>query len=103
MDGKYLMDAVPFSCCNPSSPRPCIQYQVTNNTAHYSYDHHTEDLNIWKRGCSDALISYYGGMMNTIAALVLLVAILEVRKILPLTRFSKAWGDYFVMAFITER
>uniref|UniRef100_A0A4W5M918 Peripherin-2 n=1 Tax=Hucho hucho TaxID=62062 RepID=A0A4W5M918_9TELE len=78
VDGKYLMDAVPFSCCNPGSPRPCIQYQVTNNTAHYSYDHHTEDLNIWKRGCRDALISYYGGMMNSIGALVLLVTILEV-------------------------
>ncbi|KAL4612964.1 peripherin-2-like [Arapaima gigas] len=78
VDGKYLMDGVPFSCCNPSSPRPCIQYQMTNNSAHYSYDHHTEELNIWMRGCKDALLSYYGGMMNTIGALVLLVNLLEV-------------------------
>ena len=80
VDGQYLMDGVPFSCCNPSSPRPCIQYQVTNNTAHYSYDHYTEDLNIWKRGCRDALLSYYGGLMNTIGALVLLVTMLEVKE-----------------------
>lgn len=72
------MDGVPFSCCNPSSPRPCIQAQMTNNTAHYSYDHYTEDLNVWKRGCRDALLSYYGGMMNTIGALVILVTMLEV-------------------------
>ncbi|KAG9346199.1 hypothetical protein JZ751_008022 [Albula glossodonta] len=78
VDGQYLMDGVPFSCCNPSSPRPCIQYQVTNNSAHYSYDHHTEELNIWKRGCRDAMVSYYGGLMNTIGALVLLVTALEV-------------------------
>ncbi|KAL4641179.1 peripherin-2-like [Arapaima gigas] len=78
VEGKYVMDAVPFSCCNPSSPRPCIQYQLTNNSAHYSYDHHTEQLNIWMRGCKEALLSYYEGMMNTIGAMVLLVTILEV-------------------------
>ena len=78
VDGQYLLDGVPFSCCNPSSPRPCIQHQVTNNSAHYSYDHHTEELNIWKRGCRDALVSYYGGLMNTIGILVLLVTALEV-------------------------
>lgn len=79
VDGKYLMDGVPFSCCNPSSPRPCIQQQITNNSAHYSYEHHTEELNIWKRGCRDALVSYYGGMMNTIGILVLMVTLLHVR------------------------
>lgn len=78
MDGQYLMDGVPFSCCNPSSPRPCIQLQMTNNTAHYSYDHYTEELNVWRRGCREALLSYYGGMMTSIGILVLLVTILEV-------------------------
>lgn len=78
MDGQYLMDGVPFSCCNPSSPRPCIQLQMTNNTAHYSYDHYTEELNVWRRGCREALVSYYGGMMTSIGVLVLLVTILEV-------------------------
>ncbi|XP_053496420.1 peripherin-2a [Ictalurus furcatus] len=78
VDGQYLLDGVPFSCCNPSSPRPCIHYQVTNNSAHYSYDHHSEELNIWTRGCREALVFYYGGLMNTIGVLVLLVTILEV-------------------------
>ncbi|KAM3859829.1 peripherin-2a [Diretmus argenteus] len=78
VDGQYLMNAVPFSCCNPSSPRPCIQWQMVNNTAHYSYDHYTEELNVWKRGCSEALLSYYGGLMNTIGALLILVTALQV-------------------------
>ncbi|KAI5623353.1 peripherin-2 [Silurus asotus] len=78
VDGQYLLDGVPFSCCNPSSPRPCIHYQVTNNSAYYSYDYHTEELNIWKRGCREALVFYYGGLMNTIGVLVLLVTSLEV-------------------------
>ncbi|KAK1171065.1 peripherin-2-like [Acipenser oxyrinchus oxyrinchus] len=77
VDGKYLMDGVPFSCCNPSSPRPCIQYQITNNSAHYSYDHQSEELNIWTRGCREALLSYYSNMLNSIGILVLLVLLLE--------------------------
>lgn len=78
VEGKYLMESVPFSCCNPGSPRPCIQHHLTNNSAHYSYDHHTEDLNIWTRGCREALVSYYGGTMNSIGAFVLLFIILQV-------------------------
>ncbi|XP_059422708.1 peripherin-2-like [Carassius carassius] len=77
VEGKYLMESVPFSCCNPGSPRPCIQHHLTNNSAHYSYDHHTEDLNIWTRGCREALVSYYGGMMNSIGAFVLLFIIMQ--------------------------
>lgn len=80
VEGKFLMESVPFSCCNPGSPRPCIQHQLTNNSAHYDYDHHTEELNIWTRGCRESLVAYYGGMMNSIGGLMLLYIILEVRK-----------------------
>lgn len=72
------MDSVPFSCCNPGSPRPCIQHHLTNNSAHYDYDHRTEELNIWTRGCREALFSYYSSMMNTIGALVIATILLEV-------------------------
>ncbi|XP_059404946.1 RDS/peripherin-like protein xRDS35 [Carassius carassius] len=77
VDGRYLVDGVPFSCCNPSSPRPCIQYKITNNTAHYNYDHQTEELNIFIRGCREALVNYYMGLMNTIGAVVLSVFLLQ--------------------------
>ncbi|XP_015266593.1 PREDICTED: peripherin-2 [Gekko japonicus] len=78
VDGRYLMDGVPFSCCNPSSPRPCIQYQVSNNSAHYSYDYQTEELNLWTRGCREALLKYYSGMMSSMGVVVLFVWVLEV-------------------------
>lgn len=52
---------------------------MTNNSAYYSYDHYTEELNVWKRGCRSAMVSYYGGLMNTIGVLVMLVTLLEVR------------------------
>lgn len=78
VDGRYLVDGVPFSCCNPSSPRPCIQYQVSNNSAHYSYDYQTEELNLWNRGCREALLKYYCGMMSSMGVVVLFVWTLEV-------------------------
>ena len=63
---------------SPSSPRPCIQYQLTNNSAHYSYDHQTEELNLWVRGCRVALLSYYSNLMNSVGAVTLLVWLFEV-------------------------
>ncbi|KAJ0061222.1 hypothetical protein NL108_013535, partial [Boleophthalmus pectinirostris] len=66
VDGRYLVDGVPFSCCNPSSPRPCIQHQLMNNSAHYNYDYETEELNIYISGCREALLDYYMSLMNTI-------------------------------------
>ncbi|MEE6526948.1 hypothetical protein FKM82_027904, partial [Ascaphus truei] len=78
VDGRYLMDSVPFSCCNPSSPRPCIQMQITNDSAHYSYSYQTDELNIWVSGCREALLSYYTGIMATNGASVTLSFLLQV-------------------------
>ncbi|KAK7165399.1 hypothetical protein R3I94_003687 [Phoxinus phoxinus] len=77
VDGRYLVDGVPFSCCNPSSPRPCIQYKITNNSAHYNYEHETDELNLFNRGCREALVNYYMGLMNTIGAAVLSVFMIQ--------------------------
>lgn len=88
VDGRYLVDGVPFSCCNPSSPRPCIQYQITNNSAHYNYEYQTEELNIYLQGCREALLSYYMGLMNTIGGGVLSVFLLQV--------FLKSFGRVLI-------
>ncbi|XP_069501288.1 rod outer segment membrane protein 1 [Ambystoma mexicanum] len=77
VDGRYLMDSVPFSCCNPSSPRPCIQHQITNNSAHYSYNYQTDELNIWNHGCREALLLYYTGIMATNGVSVALTFLLQ--------------------------
>ncbi|XP_015194283.1 rod outer segment membrane protein 1b [Lepisosteus oculatus] len=90
VDGRYLVDGVPFSCCNPSSPRPCIQYRLTNNSAHYNYEFQTEDLNIFTRGCREALVNYYMGLMNTIGAGVLSVFLLQMSVLVSLRYLQTA-------------
>ncbi|XP_035279779.1 photoreceptor outer segment membrane glycoprotein 2-like [Anguilla anguilla] len=77
VEGKYLMDGVPFSCCNLNSPRPCIQHQITNNSAHFNYDHRTDELNLWRRGCRQALLDYYTQIMRSIGSIVLLIWLFE--------------------------
>ncbi|XP_030626513.1 peripherin 2-like b [Chanos chanos] len=77
VEGKYLADSVPFSCCNLYSPRPCIQHQVTNNSAHYNYDHKSEELNLNTRGCRQALLDYYTQIMQSIGFIVLIIWLFE--------------------------
>lgn len=79
VDSRYLLDGVPFSCCNPTSPRPCLQYHLTDNSAHYSYDYHAEELNLYTRGCREALIKYYMSLMNSTGPGVLSVILIQVR------------------------
>ncbi|KAF3841606.1 hypothetical protein F7725_023557 [Dissostichus mawsoni] len=57
VEGKYLMDS----------------HHLTNNTAHYDYDHRIEELNIWSRGCREALFAYFSSMMNSIGRLGLIM------------------------------
>lgn len=80
VDGKYLLDGVPFSCCNINSPRPCIQQQISNNSAHFNYEHQTEELNLWMKGCRQALLEYYIHIMQSIGLTVLITWLFEVRK-----------------------
>ncbi|CDQ67803.1 unnamed protein product [Oncorhynchus mykiss] len=77
VEGKYLMDGVPFSCCNTFSPRPCIQTQVTNNSAHYNYDWKTEERNLWTRGCRQVLLDHYTNIMQSIGFIVLIIWLFE--------------------------
>lgn len=80
IEGRYLMDGVPFSCCNTFSPRPCIQHQITNNTAHFNYEHQTEILNLWMTGCRQALLDYYTHIVQSIGLTVLITWLFEVRS-----------------------
>lgn len=78
VDGRYLLDSVPFSCCNPASPRPCLQHQLIDNRAHYNYEQLSEELNLYSRGCRQALIDYYMGLMNSTGPGVLSVILIQV-------------------------
>ncbi|KAG5263544.1 hypothetical protein AALO_G00265980 [Alosa alosa] len=90
VDGRYLMDGVPFSCCNPASPRPCIQEHILDNTAHHNYDYQTEELNLYSRGCRQALVSYYMGLMNTIGPGVLSVFMVQMSMLASLRYLQTA-------------
>ncbi|XP_064182211.1 rod outer segment membrane protein 1b [Anguilla rostrata] len=90
VDGRFLVDGVPFSCCNPRSPRPCIQHRLTNNSAHYNYEHQTEELNLYSRGCRQALVNYYMGLMNSIGAGVLSVFLLQMTVLVSLRYLQTA-------------
>ncbi|XP_041467635.1 trithorax group protein osa-like [Lytechinus variegatus] len=65
--GKYLTDDVPFSCCRPKSPRPCIHHQVQDNDIHYNYDYQT-DLTLHPVGCKEQLMEYFGSKFNQLGA-----------------------------------
>lgn len=80
VDGRYLLDGVPFSCCNPSSPRPCIQNHLTDSRAHYNYEYQSEELNLHSRGCRQALTDYYMGLMNSTGPGVVSVIVIQVGK-----------------------
>ncbi|XP_074530631.1 rod outer segment membrane protein 1b [Halichoeres trimaculatus] len=84
VDGRYLLDGVPFSCCNPASPRPCLQNRLTDNSAHHSYDFQSEELNLYSRGCRQALIDYYMGLMNSTGPGVLSVILIQMSVVLSL-------------------
>ncbi|XP_018515681.1 rod outer segment membrane protein 1b [Lates calcarifer] len=90
VDGRYLLDAVPFSCCNPASPRPCLQYHLTDNSAHYNYDFQSEELNLHSRGCRQALIDYYMGLMNSTGPGVLSVILIQMTVLVSLRYLQTA-------------
>uniref|UniRef100_A0A667ZYV3 Retinal outer segment membrane protein 1b n=1 Tax=Myripristis murdjan TaxID=586833 RepID=A0A667ZYV3_9TELE len=77
VDGRYLLDGVPFSCCNPASPRPCLHTQLLDRNAHYNFELQTEELNLYNRGCRQALVEYYMGLMNRIGPGVLSVIFMQ--------------------------
>nr|XP_020451592.1 RDS/peripherin-like protein xRDS35 [Monopterus albus] len=90
VDGRYLLDSVPFSCCNPASPRPCLQNHLTDNSAHYDYEYQSEELNLYNRGCRQALIDYYMGLMNSIGPGVLSVILIQMSVLLSLRYLQTA-------------
>ncbi|XP_028446047.1 rod outer segment membrane protein 1b [Perca flavescens] len=90
VDGRYLLDGVPFSCCNPASPRPCLQLQLTDNSAHYNYEYQSEELNLYSRGCRQALTDYFMELMNSTGPGVLSVMLIQLSVCLSLRYLQTA-------------
>ncbi|XP_028996486.1 photoreceptor outer segment membrane glycoprotein 2-like [Betta splendens] len=77
LEGKYLTDNVPFSCCSTFSPRPCIQHHLSNSSAHFNYDQRSQQLNLWRRGCRQTLLDHYTSILQFIGITVLLIWMFE--------------------------
>ncbi|XP_017263502.1 rod outer segment membrane protein 1b [Kryptolebias marmoratus] len=90
VDNRYLLDGVPFSCCNPASPRPCLQYHLTDSRAHYNYEYQSEELNLYSRGCRQALTDYYMGLMNSTGPGVLSVILIQMSVLLSMRYLQTA-------------
>eukprot|EP00064_Thunnus_orientalis_P009855 superscaffoldBa00001277_g9881 len=90
VDGRFLLDGVPFSCCNPASPRPCLQYHLTDNAFHYNYEFQSEELNLYSRGCRQALVDYYMSLMNSTGPGVLSVILIQMSVLVSLRYLQTA-------------
>lgn len=75
------MDRVPFSCCSTFSPRPCIQQRLADGSAHFNYDQQSRELNLWRRGCHQALMEHYTTIMQSVGLIVLLIWLFEVLRL----------------------
>ncbi|CAD5118887.1 unnamed protein product [Dimorphilus gyrociliatus] len=70
IDGIFVrndkLKNVPFSCCSPSSRKPCINERVQNNEYHKSYNW-IEDLTLNKETCFQKVTNFF----NTIFVILL--------------------------------
>lgn len=79
VEGLYLTDSVPFSCCNPHSPRPCLQSRLSDPYAHPLFDPRQPNLNLWPQGCHEVLLDHLQGLAGTLGSVLAITFLLQVR------------------------
>lgn len=78
VEGLYLTDGVPFSCCNPHSPRPCLQNQLSDPYAHPLFDPRQPNLNLWAQGCHQVLLGHLQSLASTLGSMLAVTFLLQV-------------------------
>lgn len=53
-----------------------------DNNAHYNYEYQSEELNLYSRGCRQALTEHYMELMNSTGPGVLSVILIQVRHMM---------------------
>ncbi|KAK5873427.1 hypothetical protein PBY51_018468 [Eleginops maclovinus] len=91
--GQFLQDSVPFSCCSPASPRPCIQTQLRDASKHFNYGQRSQQLNQWGVGCRLALMDHYTGILQTIGFTVMLIWLFELLVLTGVRYLQTAMED----------
>lgn len=90
VEGLYLMDGVPFSCCNPHSPRPCLQTQLSDPHAHPLFDPRQPNLNLWDQGCHEVLLGHLQGLASTLGSTLAVTVLLQTLVLLGLRYLQTA-------------
>ncbi|XP_023509992.1 rod outer segment membrane protein 1 isoform X2 [Equus asinus] len=90
VEGLYLIDGVPFSCCNPHSPRPCLQSQLSDPHAHPLFDPRQPNLNLWDQGCHGVLLGQLQGLASTLGSMLAVTFVLQTLVLLGLRYLQTA-------------
>lgn len=90
VEGLYLTDGVPFSCCNPHSPRPCLQSQLSDPHAHPLFDPRQPNLNLWAQGCHGVLLGRLQGLASTLGSMLAVTFLLQTLVLLGLRYLQTA-------------
>ncbi|XP_059787758.1 rod outer segment membrane protein 1 [Balaenoptera ricei] len=90
VEGLYLIDGVPFSCCNPHSPRPCLQSQLSDPHAHPLFDPRQPNLNLWAQGCHEVLLGHLQGLSSTLGNMLAVTFLLQTLVLLGLRYLQTA-------------
>ncbi|EHB02087.1 Rod outer segment membrane protein 1 [Heterocephalus glaber] len=77
VEGLYLTNGVPFSCCNPHSPRPCLQSRLSDPYAHPLLDPWQPNLNLWAQGCHEVLLDHLQGLAGTLGSVLAFTFLLQ--------------------------
>ncbi|XP_008060646.1 rod outer segment membrane protein 1 isoform X1 [Carlito syrichta] len=77
VEGLYLTDGVPFSCCSPHSPRPCLQNQLSDPYAHPLFDPRQPNQNLWTRGCHTVLLEHLQDLASTLGSMLAATFLLQ--------------------------
>lgn len=90
VEGLYLIDGVPFSCCNPHSPRPCLQSRLSDPHAHPLFDPRQPNLNLWAQGCHGVLLGHLQGLASTLGSMLAVTFLLQILVLLGLRYLQTA-------------
>ncbi|CAO2584614.1 Rod outer segment membrane protein 1 [Lemmus lemmus] len=90
VEGLYLIDGVPFSCCNPHSPRPCLQSQLSDSYAHPLFNPRQPNLNLWVQGCHEVLLGHLQGLSATVGSMLAVTFLLQALVLLGLRYLQTA-------------
>ncbi|XP_011718754.1 rod outer segment membrane protein 1 [Macaca nemestrina] len=90
VEGLYLTDGVPFSCCNPHSPRPCLQNRLSDSYAHPLFDPRQPNQNLWAQGCHEVLLEHLQDLAGTLGSMLAVTFLLQALVLLGLRYLQTA-------------